>query len=262
MSLDSSLRITLLRSAEPIDVDVDGGLSAVAGRIRSTKRRRIASVTFIATAAVLTTMLWVGSEGIDRSPDVPPAQEDRERRPQPRVKQEPQPVRQRSDAPDPAGRLSVDKGSAPQGMRERRPLIHAGPLTDPPAPFGSHPWTRVENEPYQVNYVAGTHLAESAGTGCSQGAGAMDGNDCIPFQVGPTESRFKIRLVDDTGVLVGAQLYEHHRGMSIDHGIFCGRSSALQVHPGALLLVYITTSDECSQNRPTTGSVIANFSSE
>jgi hypothetical protein len=119
---------------------------------------------------------------------------------------------------------------------------------------------RTEDEGYMVSYVAGTHISENAGAGCTHGDGATGANDCIVFEVGADETLVTIGFVDDSGALVGAQIYEDFRGVSIDHGVICGGPESFSVHPGALLLVSIHTGSDCSNERPSSGRVIAEFS--
>lgn len=285
MSLDSSLRSALLSAGEPISVDPDRGLTEVSKRIRSAQRRRV-SLRVVGALMLATTAVWLPRmEALEKPPYVPPAREDRVGPPRPEVSQKPAPP-EGSQKPAPVRTETRNLGS------ERRPEVDKEPhgvarpgLAEPPDPPRSdstnsstgatsgtgtasppppsevslEEWSRVEKERYRVDYVAGTHVGENGGTGCWQGNGATESNDCMPFELAPGESWFSVQVAADNGVEVGARVYEYYPGGRTHHGVFCGSSEAIRVHPDAFLTIYIDTSAHCSDHRPTTGEVVVRF---
>lgn len=190
---------------------------------------------------------------------VPPARNETIPEPRPQMRQELMPVR-RGEVAHPTGvRATPVEHSRPR-QEGRARAIGSRASAKRAAVVAPDPWSSVVKERYEVKYVAGAHLSESAGTGCWKDEAATGSNDCIPLEVGAKASRLVLSLVDDAGVPVGARVYEHRGDEAVDHGTFCGRSPELSVHPRALLLIYIETSDLCSPRRPTTGTVVARFS--
>lgn len=269
MSFDSSLRSTLLNHSEPFRVDTERGLIEVTQRVRSTNRRR-AALKGVAVVTLAFAAVWLPrADPVDRQREVPPAREERVT-PRPDRPDKNRPVRVRSVVPGPdrgddqqnrrkdpsrsTGR--VDSRAVAPPNRDVRERVSQQPA---PPQVQAETWSRVRQERYEVNYVAGTHVSENGASGCWQGEGVTESNDCMPFEVGAGESEVAIELISDNGGSVGIKVSEYHRSESTDHGIFCDATGPLAVHPAGMVQIRIDTSGHCSEQRPTTGQLIVRF---
>lgn len=268
MSLDNALRSGLVREGEAIAVDVAAAVPAIDALVRAQRRRR--ALEGVAVAVVVALVVWAPPGLVTETTKDEGPRPAREPFPQERRVERQEPVERRGVPGTPGGRLG--KGSRVpsfEAASQRRTeaagtagdLRRGGAAERPPASktaVGMLPRQMVER--YEVAYVSGTHFGENAGTGCSQGWSAMGSNDCIPIRVHEGETAISLRITDDEGTLVGAHVYQHAGGEGTELVSFCGSTKGyIPVEPGALLLVYVETSDRCSEARPRTGTLSALF---
>jgi hypothetical protein len=266
VSLDNALRSSLVREGEAITIDVAAALPAIQGRVRAHRRRRALQGAVVALVAAL--VVWA-----------PPGLRTESMDDRPRPAREPFPQEKLLDRPGEHadGRVvRVETGGTRAGG-PRTPMFEpgshertgaAGTLTGsdhdgagrrPPSTETTvGALSRRVIERYEVAYVSGTHVGENAGTSCSNGESAMGSNDCIYIQLDDAENEISFRIADDDGTVVGATVYQHAGGDGTELVSFCGSTNGyVAVEPGALLIVYLDTSDRCSEGRPHSGTFTA-----
>lgn len=264
MSLDSALRQGLIGAGDRIEVEATAGIDAVARRVSSQRKRRVAVGATLTAIVVATAGLMMREDGrsIDAAPDFPPAHGSdlhrKERNPSVPEKKGRSGVtvplggekrtRARS-APD----LPIATGTASARRPSTRVPERRRSLAAPMVP-------RLVTDDYRIERPAGAHMGENAGLGCTQGPGATGADDCFQFEVGEDEKSFAIEFHDDADVIVSFTINEHLGGNSRALGSFCGTTDGpITVRPAALLLVSISGGNECSDRAPTSGRLTARF---
>ncbi len=276
MSLDSSLRTTLRRAGEAIFTDDDAAMNELTATI--TRRRRRA---WIGVASAL--LLIAAGSGFfviqryesNRGDSVRPARPDDRRedeirpaRPDVRDRREDETQQQRrqirserwlprrstrTSRPRVTGRGSVRAAS--EGDVEGPPGSRASSSSESPRNAA-----RQVREFYDYGTVAGSHVGENGGLGCSNGEGITGRDDCFVFEVEAHEGSFALRIYDRSGEPVWAKIYQHHNGDSDNLGGVCGSSrKPIPVKPHATLLVYVGYDRTCSRSQPTSGELRARF---
>lgn len=261
MSLDNAVRGALVREGEAIFVDASAALPGVETRLRAKRRRRARHAVVAVLVAVV--VAWAPeAQVVLRGSDVAPAQERSGADPSPHARparslepargrrgpEGPEHVR-RSDEPD-RGEASPTRGTQARDEAEAPPESLAPTL----------PLRRRIVEPYEISYVAGTHVGENAGTGCWWEGSFVGSNECIGIRIGDDETSIALRLLDDNGVVVGATVDQVVGGETTELVTFCGRTNGyVSVEPGAFVVVYIDSTDRCSKRHPGRGALFASI---
>ena len=268
MSLDNALRSGLVREGEALTVDLAAALPAIRGRVRAHRRRRV--LESVAVAVVVALVVWAPPGLLTET------MEERQRPTRERFPQEERVERRgvRADGrvvPVETGGTRTGGPRAPsfQSSSHERTGAAGGVTGSPRNGAGRRPGSteatlgmlpRRVIERYKVTYVSGTHVGENAGAGCVNQESPTGSNDCFMIQLAEGESEISFRIVDDYGGVVGATVHQYVPGErdTAELVSFCGSTDGyVAAEPGALLGVYLDTTDRCSEARPHTGTLTA-----